>query len=89
MPPSHRNQAGKRRKKYKPPQPPLWGAFFLRLPEGLRRAPFEGGWWVLLTDNSIMNYELRITNYHACSKASVLVHWSHTSLGPQYWIGPG
>ena len=26
---------------------------------------------------------------YACSKASVFVHWSQTSLGPQYWMGPG
>ena len=57
-PPNHISQEGKLRKKYKIPQSPLWGAFFLRLPEGLRRAPFEGGWWVLFTDNSMMNYEL-------------------------------
>ena len=59
-PPSHTSQAGKRRKKYKPLQPPLWGAFFLRFSEGLRRAPPEEDWWFLLKDNSIMNYELLI-----------------------------
>lgn len=24
-----------------------------------------------------------------CSNANVMVDWSHTSLGPKYWIGPG
>ena len=23
------------------------------------------------------------------SKTRVFVHWSHTSVGPQYWMGPG
>lgn len=27
--------------------------------------------------------------YLACSKANVLVHWSQTSVGPKYWMGPG
>ena len=32
---------------------------------------------------------LGISNYFDCSKARVFVHWSQTSVGPQYWIGPG
>ena len=27
--------------------------------------------------------------FACCSKARVLVGWSHTSDGPKYWIGPG
>ena len=26
---------------------------------------------------------------YSCSSANVLVVWSQTSAGPQYWIGPG
>lgn len=39
---------------------------------------------------------LQVTTYRCyqalcvpCSKANVMVGWSHTSLGPKYWIGPG
>ena len=27
--------------------------------------------------------------YFACSNAKVRVGWSQTSVGPQYWMGPG
>ena len=27
--------------------------------------------------------------YLACSSCRVLVGWSHTSVGPKYWMGPG
>lgn len=27
--------------------------------------------------------------YLPCSSFKVMVHWSHTSVGPKYWIGPG
>lgn len=30
-----------------------------------------------------------VLHYLACSSSSVLVVWSHTEDGPQYWIGPG
>lgn len=28
-------------------------------------------------------------DYLPCSSFKVMVHWSHTSVGPKYWIGPG
>ena len=27
--------------------------------------------------------------YFFCSSLRVMVGWSHTSVGPKYWIGPG
>ena len=37
-----------------------------------------------------MGYAISVQNYlPACSSFSVIVHWSHTSDGPKYWIGPG
>lgn len=31
----------------------------------------------------------RFFYYLPCSSFKVMVHWSHTSVGPKYWIGPG
>ena len=31
----------------------------------------------------------RISYFAACSYFRVIEHWSHTSAGPKYWMGPG
>ena len=65
----------------------LWLLFFLFFADDERRAEVLG-FRPPVGFLSVLAFAI-LSCYLPCSRASVTVVWSQTSLGPKYWMGPG
>ena len=69
----------------KPPCPP--GQVLQQTNKDIRTP--VGHWACAASGCRFLMYRPLLGHYLAFSSASVIVGWSQTSVGPQYWMGPG